>query len=208
MKSHDNHPRLKLIFASLLLGFGVAATAAFADDWSEANDKLRRAQEELNKDTRQYNEARINGSRKGMENEAREIQKDRAEIARRRADLDSMRQTYGYDRGNGWYDRRPWGRYGDRDWDGPGRNGRGWAWGHHKNDRDDWWHRDSNHQERQDAWRELRNDQYEHLKDHRELQDAWRRGDRRGVENERREIQKDHREIQSDRDRLNGIYRR
>jgi uncharacterized protein YlxW (UPF0749 family) len=206
MKSHDNRSRLKLILASLCLGLGVTATAAFADDWSEANDKLRRAQEELNKDTRQYNEARANGSRKGMENEAREIQKDREEIARRRADVNSMRQTYGIDRGYGRYD--PWGRYDDRGWDGPGRNGRGWAWGHHKNDRDDWWHRDSDHQERQDAWRELRNDQRELQKDHQELQDAWRRGDRRGVENERREIHQDHREIQSDRNRLGDIYGR
>jgi hypothetical protein len=207
MKSHDNRSRPKLMLASLCLGLGMAATTAFADDWSEANDKLRRAQEELNKDTRQYNEARANGSQKGMENEGREIQKDREEIARRRADVNSMRQTYGIDRGYGRY--YPWGRYEDRDWDGPGRNGRGWAWGHHRNDRDDWWYRDSSdHQERRDAWRELHNDQRELQKDHQELQDAWRRGDRRGVENERREIQKDHREIQSDRDRLNGIYGR
>ena len=173
MKSHDDRLRLKMILASLGLGFTLAATAAFADDWSDANDKLRRAQDELNKDTSQYNEARAKGSAKGMQNEAREIQKDRDEIVRRQADVNSMRQTYGIDRG--------YGRYDDRDWDGPGRYGRGHAWGHDKHDRDDWWHRDSNHQERQDAWRELHNDQNELRKDHQELHDAYRRGDHREI---------------------------
>jgi len=142
--SHDK--RFKLIFASLLLGTGLSVPVAFADDWDSARDRLRRAEEELGKDTRQYNEARANRDRKGMENEAREIQKDRAEVARHRAQLDGMRRTYDVDRG--------WGRYDNRDSGWNNGRGRGWAWGHHKDDRDDW--RDGDHRDRRDAWRELR----------------------------------------------------
>jgi len=188
MMSHDK--RLNLTFAALLLGVGLAAPVAFADDWDSARDKLRRAEEELGKDTRQYNEARSKRDRKGMENEWNEIQKDRAEVARRRSELDGMRRTYDVDRGWRQYDERyrdhSWDRDHDHDWD---RNrGRGWAWGHHKDDRDD--------------WRELHKDKAELRKDQRQLEDAWRRGDRRGVEQERREIWQDHREIESDRNRI------
>jgi hypothetical protein len=207
MMTHDK--RLKLILASMVLGLGLGAPAAFADDWDQARDRLRRAEEELGKDTRQYNEARAKRDRKGMENEWNEIQKDRADIARRRAELDGMRRMYDVDRGwgydgRGWgrHEDRDWGRYEDRDWDGPGRRGRGWAWGHHKQDRDEW---RSHRRDHRDAWRELRKDRAEHQKDHEELRDAWRRGDRRAVENERREILRDHREIERDRSRIGEL---
>src|SRR5882724_6073414 len=129
-----NIKRITLTFAPLLLGMTLGAPIAFAEDWDQARDRLRRAEEELGKDTRQYNEARANRDRKGMENEAREIQKDRADIARQRGDLNAMRGTYDVDRGWGRYDNRGSGRYDDRDYD-RGR-GRGWAWGHRKHDRD------------------------------------------------------------------------
>jgi hypothetical protein len=73
------------ILAITALGLALVAPAVRADDY----DRIERDRAELRKDTEQMHEAARDGSRKGVENEMREIQKDRAQLARDHAELGS-----------------------------------------------------------------------------------------------------------------------
>jgi hypothetical protein len=181
------------IVAGTVLGLMLTAPFAFADEWGDAREELRRAEEELAKDIRQMNEARANGSSKGVENERREIIEDRRRIAQARARLDSLRRAGSW----GGYDRY------DDDWNDSGR----WDdyWG------DDWLNaKQERKSERRGEWQDAREDllraQEELRKDQRQLRQAMNRGDRRGVELERREIERDHQEIARQRARLDSLH--
>ena len=63
-------------------------------EWRDAREDLRRAEAELQKDHGQYLENRRRGDRHGMELEAREMQKDRAEIAKQRARLNALQARW------------------------------------------------------------------------------------------------------------------
>jgi len=173
------------IFAAALFGLALGARAAHADEWTDAREDLRRAQEELAKDTRQMNEAWAKRDRKGVENERAEIVKDQQAVARARTKLDDLRRAGrwgGYDS----YDD-DWGRRDDDSWGG------------------DWWDRDVPDDQRA-AWHDAREDllraEAELRKDQRQLRDALNRRDYRGAENERREIDRDYRDVARARQRL------
>ena len=177
-----------LILGAIVFGLGLAAGSARADDWSSAREELRRAEDELAKDTRQMNEAWSKGDRKGVQNEQREIVKDREAVARARTKLDDLRRS---GRWNGYdsYDD-DWNRRDGRNWDG------------------DWWNRDVD-SSRRSEWYDARNDllkaEEELRKDQRQLREALDRRDYRGAENERREIDRDYAAVERARARLDSL---
>ena len=131
------------------------------------------------------NEAWSKGDRKGVDNERREIVKDREAVARARAKLDGLR------RAGSWSGYDPY----DDDWGGrdDGLGG-------------DWWDNREDNTDRRAAWHDAREDllkaEEELREDQRQLREAMVRHDYRGVENERREIDRDQQAVARARARL------
>ena len=176
------------ILAAAFLGMTLGARAAHADDWTDAREELRRAQEELAKDTRQMNEAWAKRDQKGVQNERAEVVEDQRAVARAQAKVDRLRRAGKWD----GYDAY------DDDWH---RRGNDWSSGK-------WWDKKVSDDRRaaiHDAREDVLRAEEELRKDQRQLREALTRRDYKGAQNERREIETDNQNLARAQARLSQL---